>query len=61
MLTKCHSGDPIKKNEMGEACGTYGGEDRCIQGFGGGNLSESARLENPGLKSRIILKRILKN
>jgi hypothetical protein len=25
----------IKKNEMGEACSTYAGEDRCIQGFGG--------------------------
>jgi hypothetical protein len=27
-------GDQIK-NEMGRACGTYGGEERCIQGFGG--------------------------
>ena len=25
----------IKKNEMGGVCGTYGGEERCIQGFGG--------------------------
>jgi len=24
----------IKKNEMGGGCGTYGGEERCIQGFG---------------------------
>ena len=29
------SSDPIKKNEMGGACGTYGGEERCVQGFGG--------------------------
>jgi len=28
-------GDPIKKNEMGGACSTYGGEERCIEGFGG--------------------------
>ena len=28
------SGDKIEKNEMGEACGAYGGEERCIQGFG---------------------------
>jgi len=25
----------IKKNEMGGACSAYGGEERCIQGFGG--------------------------
>ena len=29
------SGDKIEKNEMGGACSTYGGERRCIQGFGG--------------------------
>ena len=25
----------IKSNEMGGACGKYGGEERYIQGFGG--------------------------
>jgi hypothetical protein len=25
----------IKKNEMGEACGTYGGQESRTQGFGG--------------------------
>jgi hypothetical protein len=25
----------IKKNEMGWACGAYGGKERCAQGFGG--------------------------
>jgi hypothetical protein len=25
----------IKKNEVGGACSTYGGEERCMQGFGG--------------------------
>jgi hypothetical protein len=27
--------DKIEKNEMGGACSAYGGEERCIQGFGG--------------------------
>jgi hypothetical protein len=34
-LTKYHSGDEVKKTEMGRTCGTYGGEERCIQGFSG--------------------------
>jgi hypothetical protein len=25
----------IEKNEMGRACNTYGGEEKCIQGFVG--------------------------
>ena len=25
----------VEKNEMGRACGTYGGRERCAQGFGG--------------------------
>jgi hypothetical protein len=29
------SGDQVKKTEMGRTCGTYGGEERCIQGFSG--------------------------
>ena len=28
-------GDKIEKNEMGGACGTYGGGERWAQGFGG--------------------------
>jgi hypothetical protein len=35
LLTKYHSGDQVKKTEMGRACGTYEGEERCIQGFSG--------------------------
>jgi len=27
--------DKIKKSEMGGECGTYGGEERRVQGFGG--------------------------
>ena len=28
-------GDKIEKNEIGGACSMFGGEERCIQGFGG--------------------------
>jgi hypothetical protein len=35
LLTKYHSGDQVKKTEMGRTCGTYGGEERRIQGFSG--------------------------
>jgi hypothetical protein len=34
LLTKYYSGDQVKKNEMGRACSTYGGKERCIQDFG---------------------------
>ena len=34
LLTK-YLGDQIEKNELGGACGRYGGDERCIQGFGG--------------------------
>ena len=30
-----HSGDQIKKNEMGLACGKYGEQEWCIQSFVG--------------------------
>jgi hypothetical protein len=41
---------------MGRTCGTYGGEERCIRGFSGGNLREGDHLEDPGVDGRIILK-----
>ena len=34
-LTQYCAVDKIEKNEMGWACGTYGGRERCAQGFGG--------------------------
>jgi hypothetical protein len=34
----------------------YGGEESCIQGFGGGNLREEGHLEDPGIDGRIILR-----
>ena len=35
LLLKYYLGYEIKKNEMGGACGTYGTQERCIQGFVG--------------------------
>jgi hypothetical protein len=35
LYAKYYSGVQIKKNEMGWACSMYGGEERCIQDFGG--------------------------
>jgi len=35
LLAKYHLGDQIKKNEMGGACGMYGGQEGWILGFGG--------------------------
>jgi hypothetical protein len=38
----------------------YGGKERCIQGFGGGNLREKYLLENPGIDERILLRWIFR-
>jgi hypothetical protein len=35
LLTQYRAGDKIEKNEMGGACGTYWGRERCVQGSGG--------------------------
>ena len=34
LVTQYFAGDKIEKNEMGGACGTYGGRESCAQGFG---------------------------
>jgi len=34
LLTTYYSGHQIKKNEMGGACVTYGGQERCVQSTG---------------------------
>jgi hypothetical protein len=31
----CYSGDQVKKDEVGGACGTHGWDGECIQEFGG--------------------------
>jgi len=48
----------IEKNEIGWACSAYGGEERCIQGFGGD--TSHLRLEDPGVDGRIILRWIIR-
>jgi len=39
---------------MGWACSAYVGDERPIQGFGGGNLRERDHLEERGVDGRII-------
>jgi hypothetical protein len=35
LLNKYHSREQVKNTEIGRTCGTYGGEERRIQGLGG--------------------------
>jgi hypothetical protein len=35
LFNKHSEGDQMKEDEMGQACGTHGGEQRCVQDFGG--------------------------
>jgi len=35
LLAKYYSGDKIEENEMRKINGTCGGQERCMQGFGG--------------------------
>jgi hypothetical protein len=50
----------IISSQMGGACGTYGRQERCIQGFGEGDLRERDHLEDPGVDERMILEWIFK-
>jgi hypothetical protein len=45
---------------MGGACNAEGGEERCVQGFQGGNLKERDHWGDPGLDRRIILRWIFR-
>ena len=45
---------------MGEECSAFGGQERRIQGFGGGNLRERDHLGDPGIDGRIILRWIFR-
>ena len=56
LFTKYCAGDQSKKNETGGACSTYGEEERCIQGFGGGKLWEREHLEDQVVNGRVILR-----
>ena len=52
-------GDQIKKNKMGVACSTYGGEDVHTR-LWWETLSERGHVEDPGIDRRIILRWILR-
>jgi hypothetical protein len=41
---------------MDRTCNTCGGEERCIQGFGGEELRKRDYLEDLGVEGRVILK-----
>ena len=41
---------------MGGACSIYGGEDRCVQGFGGETQERGDHLEDPGIDGGVIIK-----
>ena len=43
---------------MGGACSTYGGQKRCIQGFGGDTRGKETTWKTPGINGRIILRYI---
>jgi len=45
---------------MGGTCSAHGGEERRIEGFGGGNLKETDHLGDSGVDGRIILRWIFK-
>ena len=45
---------------MDGACSAYGGEERRVQGFGGGHLNERDHLGEPGVDGRIILRWIFR-
>ena len=60
LLTQFCAGDKMEKNEMGGACGTYGGRERCAQGFWWGNLGERDHWGDQDVDGRIILRWIFR-
>jgi hypothetical protein len=50
------SRDQIKKTELGGACSTYVGEERCIQVSVGKSEGKREQLEDLGINGRIILR-----
>jgi hypothetical protein len=60
LLTK-YPGDQIKKNDMGGACGTYGGEGMCIKCRELlGNLGKRSHSEDLSVDERLILEWVSK-
>ena len=60
LLIKYCSNYQIEKNETGEACSTYGGEEICIQGCGVGKPEVKNHLKYPGIDGTIILRWIFR-
>ena len=52
--------DKIEKNEMGGACGTHGGRERCAQRFGRETLGERDHWGDQDVDGRIILRWIFR-
>ena len=61
LLTRYYSYAEIKKNGMGVACSSDVGEERCLEGFGGGKLMERGHLEDLSVDERILLRWIFRN
>jgi len=53
-------GEKTEKNKVVGPYSAYGGEEKCIQGFGGENLRERDHLGDPGVDGRIILRLIFR-
>ena len=60
VLTQYCVGDKLKKNEIGGACGMYGGGERRVQCFGGENWGKETTWGDPGTDGRIILRWIFR-
>ena len=60
LLTQYCAGDKIEKNEMGRACGTYGGRERCVPGFGGETCRKETTWGDQGVDGRVILRWIFR-
>jgi hypothetical protein len=58
LLTKCHLCNEIQISEICRVYGTYGGEERGVEGVGGETLGKEIHLENLDVDGRIILKYI---
>jgi hypothetical protein len=59
-LTQYCAGGQIEKNEIGGACGAYGGGERGAQGIGGENLRERSHWGDPHVDVRKILRWIFR-
>ena len=57
LLTKYYSGGQVRTEEMGRACGTYGGGEEVDAWFLWGNLREVDHLDNIGVERRLMLKK----